>query len=340
MTQIAQLSPEPTDQAQAWMMAAVMRHFGGPEMLEVRRVPRPAPGAGEILVRVRAASINDWDWNLLRGTPFVNRLLNGVFRPRRRILGCDVAGRVEAVGSGASRYQAGDEVFGDVSSSGFGAFADFVCAPEIAFARKPAGMSFEQAAAIPQAGMLAVQGLIDVGRIAAGQEVLLNGAGGGVGTFALQLARLHGAVVTAVDSAGKLAMLRALGADRVVDFEREDFSRGGRRYDLILDAKTARWPWHYARVLKPGGVYVSVGGSMRLLLLALLISPVIRLCYRTRFRLVVLKPNKDLLYLAGLFEAGQLEAVIDGPYRLAEIEDAFRHYGTARHKGKIIVTMD
>jgi NADPH:quinone reductase-like Zn-dependent oxidoreductase len=200
-------------------------------------------------------------------------------------------------------------------------------------------MTFEQAAAIPQAGMLAVQGLIDCGRVRSGQEVLLNGAGGGVGTIAIQLARLHGAEVTAVDKSGKLDMLRAMGAARVIDYLEEDFTRGGERYDLILDVKTTRSPFACARALKPGGTYVTVGGGTPLLLLCLALGPVIRRLERKQIRMVGLKPNKDLAYLNELFEAGRLAPVIDRRYALADLPEALRRFDSGDHMGKVIVTM-
>ena len=230
-------------------------------------------------------------------------------------------------------------MFGDLCTSGFGAFAEYVCAPEASFARKPASMSYEQAAAIPQAGALAVQGLIDVGQIRLGQKVLLNGAGGGVGTFALQIAKLHDAEVTVVDRAGKLGMLRDLGADHVIDFEREDFTRSAQRYDLILDTKTSRSPWAYARVLNRDGVYATVGGDFPRVLEMLAMGPLISRMMRKRIRIVVLKANKDLRYLSELFESGKLRAVIDGPYKLEDIGEAFRLFGSGEHKGKIVLTV-
>jgi NADPH:quinone reductase-like Zn-dependent oxidoreductase len=321
------------------MKAVIIKRYGAPDALELRDVKKPAPKSNECLVRVHAASINDWDWELLRGAP-LNRMMSGLIKPKIRILGCDVAGQVEAVGGNVRAFQPGDEVFGDLCASGFGAFAEYVCARESSLALKPAGMTFEQAAAIPQAGMLAVQGLIDIGQIKSGQKVLLNGAGGGVGTFALQIARLHEVEVTVVDSAGKLDMLRTMGADHLVDYRKEDFTKGSRRYDLILDTKTNRSPWAYARVLRPGGIYATVGGSSILRVLeAALLGPLISRVSRKHIRLVVLRPNKDLAYISELFVSGKLRPVIDGPYKLADIADAFRLFGAANHKGKLIVTV-
>jgi NADPH:quinone reductase-like Zn-dependent oxidoreductase len=322
------------------MKAVVMERYGMPDVLELRDVAKPTPKADEVLVRVHAASINDWDWGLLQGTPLLNRVVvSGLFKPKVQIIGGDIAGRVEAVGGDVKAFEPGDEVYGDLCMSGFGAFAEYACAPEAGLAHKPASMTFEQAAAIPQAGMLAVQGLIDVGRIQSGQKLLLNGAGGGVGTFALQIAKLYDAEVTVVDKPGKLGMLRAMGADYVINYLNEDFSKGGNGYDLILDVKTNRSPFAYARALNPNGTYVTVGGSISRLLQTLIFGPMISRFYNKHVRITTLKPNKDLAYMNELFEAGKLVPVIDGPYKLADVPEAFRHFGTGDHKGKIIVTI-
>jgi NADPH:quinone reductase-like Zn-dependent oxidoreductase len=319
------------------MRALVYRTERAPDDLQVEEVEIPAPKDGEVLVRVQAASINDWDWQILRPPSSLSRLLNRL--TKLHILGCDIAGRVEALGAGVTELQLGDEVFGDLCQSGFGALAEYVCAPATSLARKPASMSFEQAAAIPQAGMLAVQALIDIGNVQSRQKILLNGAGGGVGTFALQMAKLHGVEVTVVDSAGKLEMLRALGADHVIDYRAEDFTKGAQRYDLIVDTKTDRSPWAYARVLNPGGVYVTVGGDLLRLLQTFLLRPLVSLVSRRRLEIVALKPNKDLRFMSELFEAGKLRPIIDGPYELDDIAAAFRRFGAGEHRGKIIVVM-
>jgi NADPH:quinone reductase-like Zn-dependent oxidoreductase len=321
------------------MKAVVMERYGTPDVLQLRDVAKPTPKADEVLVRVHAASVNDWDWGMLQGTPFMNRILNGLFTPKVRIIGGDIAGRVEAVGEDVQAFRPGDEVYGDLCMSGFGAFAEYACAPEAGLALKPPSMTFEQAAAIPQAGTLAVQGLIDVGRIRSGQGLLLNGAGGGVGTFALQMAKLYDVEVTVVDKAGKLDMLRAMGADHVIDYLKEDFTRGGKCYDLILDVKTNRSPLAYTRALNPYGTYATVGGNTLRLLQALVMGPLISRLSNKHVRIVTLKPNKDLAYMNELFEAGRLVPVIDGPYKLANVPDAFRLFGTGDYKGKIIITM-
>ncbi len=321
------------------MKAVVIDRYGSPDVLELRDVPKPTPKAGEVLVRVHAASINDWDWGLLQGKPFVNRMLGGLTKPKVRILGGDIAGRVEAVSPEVTTFMPGDEVYGDLCMSGFSAFAEYVCAPQDALARKPSTMTFEQAAAIPQAGMLAVQGLIDVGDIQHGQKVLLNGAGGGVGTFALQIAKLYDAEVTAVDKPGKLDMLRALGADHVIDYFENDFTKADRRYDLILDVKTNRSPIAYKRALKPGGTYVTVGGDTFRLAQTMVLRPLVSLIYRKHVRIAMLKPNKDLSYINELFEAGKLIPVIEGPYGLPDVREAFRLFGSGDHKGKVVITL-
>jgi NADPH:quinone reductase-like Zn-dependent oxidoreductase len=314
----------------ALMKAVVMERYGTPDVLELRDVAKPTPKADEVLVRVHAASVNDWDWGLMQGTPFVNRMVSGLFTPKVQIIGGDIAGRVEAVGGDVKAFEPGDEVYGDLCMSGFGAFAEYACAPEAGLAHKPARMTFEQAAAIPQAGMLAVQ---------SGQKLLLNGAGGGVGTFALQMAKLYEAEVTVVDKPGKLGMLRAMGADHVIDYLKEDFTKGGKGYDLILDVKTNRSPFAYARALNPNGTYVTVGGNTSRLLQAMVLGPLMSRIYSKHVRIVILKPNKDLAYMNELFEAGKLVPVIDGPYKLADVPEAFRLFETGDYKGKIIVTL-
>ena len=321
------------------MKAIVYTKYGTPDVLQLKEVEKPVPKDNEVLVKIHAASLNDWDDGLLRGD-FINRLINGLRKPKRKILGSDIAGRIEAIGKNVTRFKTGDDVYGDLSGRGnWGAFAEYACARENFLALKPASMSYEEAAAIPQAAMLTVQGLIDKGKIKAGQKLLINGAGGGVGTFGIQIARLYGVEVTGVDSAGKLEMLRSMGFDHVIDYTKEDFTRNGKRYDLILDAKTNRPMRSYVRALSPKGVYVTVGGSIPRLFQALIFAPWISLIHKKYIRIVALKTNKDLAYINELFEAGKIKPVIDGPYKLEEVPEAFRLFGKAEHKGKIIITM-
>jgi NADPH:quinone reductase-like Zn-dependent oxidoreductase len=319
------------------LKAIVYTKYGGPEVLQIKEIEKPFPKEGEVLIKVHAVSINDWDFGLLEGD-FINRLLNGLLKPKRKILGSDIAGRIEAVGKNVTRFKTGDEVYGDLSSY-WGGFAEYTCAREKSVALKPASMSFEEAAAIPQAAMLAVQGLIDKGKIHPEQKVLVNGAGGGVGTFAVQIAKLYEVEITAVDSTGKLNMLRSIGFDHVIDYTKEDFTKNGQCYDLILDVKTNRSMFDYVRALQPGGTYVTVGGSMSRLFQALILRPWISMICKKHIRIVALKTNKDLLYINELFEAGKIKPVIDGPYELNNFVEAFMLFGKAEHKGKVVITM-
>jgi len=319
--------------------AIVYAKYGTPDQLELKEVDKPVPREDEVLVKVHAAAINDWDLALLTGKPLVYRLLTGLLKPKIRILGCDVAGRVEAVGGRVKQFHPGDEVFGDICEYGFGAFAEYVCVPENALALKPGDMTFEEAAAIPQAGMLAVQGLLDKGQIKPRQKLLINGAGGGVGTFAVQIAKLYGIEVTGVDHSGKLDMMRSMGFDHVMDYTKEDFSKNGQCYNLILDNKTNRSPFAYVRALCPNGIYVTTGGSPVRLLQALFLGPFISLITKKRIRMVALKPNKDLAYVKELYESGKIKPMIEGPFALAEIAEAFRLFAAGAHRGKVVITM-
>jgi NADPH:quinone reductase-like Zn-dependent oxidoreductase len=320
------------------MKAIVYRTYGTPDILQLEEVERPVPKDDEVLIKIFAVSLNDWDLGLLSGD-FINRMLNGVRKPKIKILGSDVAGRVEAIGKQVKNFRVGDAVFGDLSGR-WGGFAEFVCASENALALKPASMTFEEAAAIPQAGMLAVQGLIDKGQIKHSQKILINGAGGGVGTFAVQIAKLYDAELTGVDSGDKLSMLKSIGFHHVIDYKKEDFTRTGKRYDLILDAKTNRSIVDYARALTPDGTYVTVGGSIGRLLQTLLLWPCMSIFSGKKMRIVALKPNKDLAYICGLFKAGEITAVIDGSYTFEEIPEALRFFGQALHKGKVVITVN
>lgn len=319
------------------MKAIVYTKYGGIENLQIQEVEKPSPKDNEVLIKNYAVSINDWDFGLLKGD-FINRLLNGLLRPKRKILGSDIAGRIEAIGKNVTKFKPGDEVYIDLSGK-WGGFAEYSCAPEKGLALKPAGMSYIDAAAIPQAAMLAVQGLIDKGNIRTGQKILINGAGGGVGTFAVQIAKLYGAEVTGVDSANKLDMLRSIGFDHVIDYTREDFTKNGRQYDLILDVKTNRNMSAYTRALNSHGTYVTVGGSLARLLQALLLAPWILLIRKKKIRIVSLKSNKDLPYMNELFESGKVKPVIEGPFKLNDFAEAFKIYDKAAQKGKVVITM-
>lgn len=319
------------------MKALVYTEYGGPGVLRIKEIEKPLPKDDEVLIKIHAVSINDWDLGLLHGD-FINRMLNGLRKPKRTILGSDIAGRIEAVGKNISKFKIGDEVYGDLSGR-WGGFAEYVCAPEKALAIKPAAMTFEEAASIPQAAMLAVQGLIDKGKIHAGQKLLINGAGGGVGTFGVQIAKIYDTEITGVDSTMKLDMLRSMGFDHVIDYTQQDFTKNGQQYDLILDAKTNRSMFDYAHALSPNGIYVTVGGSISRLLQNLFLGPLISMINKKHMRLVSLKPNKDLIFMNELFEAGKVKPVIEGPYKLDEFHEAFRIFDKAEHKGKVVITM-
>ncbi|HYC38968.1 MAG TPA: NAD(P)-dependent alcohol dehydrogenase [Chitinophagaceae bacterium] len=319
------------------MKAVVCTRYGGPDVLRLTEVKTPTPRDDEVLVRVRAVSLNDWDAGLLQGDP-INRLLFGLLKPKRKILGSDIAGCIEKVGRKVTRFRPGDEVYGDLTGR-WGGFAEYVCAPQNRIALKPPGMSFADAAALPQAGMLAVQGLVDRGEIAPKKRVLINGAGGGVGTLGVQIAKTFGVEVTGVDSSAKLEAMRATGFDYVIDYTKEDFTRNGERYDLILDAKTNRGPFAYLRALSRNGIYVTVGGSIGRLLQAFLFAPWIRWITGKRIRIVALKPNKDLAYLKQLYEQGKIKPLIEGPFSLEEVPNAFRMFYRSEHKGKIVITV-
>ncbi len=287
-----------------------------------------------------AASVNAADWRIVRADPFLSRFMSGLLKPKNTIPGADVAGRVEAVGRSVTRFRPGDEVFGDLSACGWGAFAEYVCADENALALKPANLTFEQAAAVPLAAVTALQGLRDKGQIKAGQKVLIHGASGGVGTFAVQIARAFGAEVTAVCSTTKVDMVRSLGADRVIDYTQGDFTRNGQRYDVILAANGDRSMFEYKRALAPTGRYVVTGGSMAQLLQAMLLGPLFSMAGHQKMGNMQARPNqKDLAFLKELLEAGNLVPVIDRSYPLSETAEAIRYLEAGHARGKVVITM-
>jgi NADPH:quinone reductase-like Zn-dependent oxidoreductase len=320
------------------MKAIVYTEYGPPDVLQLKEVGKPTPRDNEVLIRVHAASINSWDWDLLRGE-FLNRLIfRGLLRPKLKILGCDVAGRVDAVGGNVTQFQPGDEVFGDLCGCGWGGFAEYVCARENALTLKPASMTFEEVAAVPQAAAMALQGLRDKGQIQPGQNVLINGAGGGVGTFAVQIAKSFGAEVTGVDSTGKLDMVRSIGADQVIDYTQEDFTKNEQRYDLILDVAAYRSISDYKRALSPKGIYVMVGGSMARILQAVFLGPWISMTGSKKMCILAAEPNKGLTFMKELFEAGKVVPVIDRRYPLGEVAEALRYFGEGYAQGKVVIT--
>ncbi|MEU9251185.1 NAD(P)-dependent alcohol dehydrogenase [Streptomyces sp. NPDC048270] len=325
------------------MKAIVQDRYGPPDVLEFGEVEKPAAGEHEVLVRVHAAAVNARDWHLMRGDPYAARLVLGLTRPKQRIRGTDFAGRVEAVGRGVTRLSPGDEVFGEAE----GTFAEYVCASQDVVAVKPPGLSFEQAAALPLAGSTALTGLRDLGRVRAGQRVLVNGASGGVGTFAVQIAKAFGAEVTGVCSARNADLVRSLGADHVVDYAREDFTRGGPRYDVVFDLVGNRSLAGLRRALVPAGTLVLSGGGVSeggslfgplgLLLKGRALSP-----FAGRRRLLVLtaEPNRENLEaLAELVERGEVSPAVERTYRLAEAAEAVRHLEVDHARAKVVVTV-
>jgi NADPH:quinone reductase-like Zn-dependent oxidoreductase len=319
------------------MKAVVYREYGSPDVLSLEEIEKPIPGDGEVLIKVRAVSLNAWDWDMLTGKPFEYRFLSGFLKPKhRRIHGCDIAGSVAAVGNKVSRFSVGDEVFGDLAENGWGAFAEYVCARADALVLKPSSMRFTQAACLSHGGNLAVQGLIDFGGIASGQRVLINGGGGSTGTLAIQLAKLFDVEVTAVDNTEKLELMRNLGADHIIDYAKDDFTRDGRRYDLIFDVKTTRSIFDYKRSLNQNGTYVTVGGKTAPILQILLFG---KLSKKHKLIMVGYKANKDLKHLIELFEAGKIRPIIDKYFSLEETAAAFHYYGGGGFKGKIVVTI-
>jgi NADPH:quinone reductase-like Zn-dependent oxidoreductase len=321
------------------MKAIVRDKYGSPDVLELKEIDKPVPGDDEVLVRVQAASVNTADLDHLRGVPYVARLGTGLREPRNRGVGLDVAGRVEAIGENVTRLQLGDEVWADLFGFGHGAFAEYVCAPQRAFALMPAGVTFEEAATVPHSAVLALQGLRGKGQIQPGQRVLINGAGGCVGPFAVQIAKAFGAEVTGVDHTGKLDMLNSIGADHVIDYTREDFTKNGQRYDLILDIAAQRSILHYRRSLGPRGSYVLVARSLAGFFQAMLVGVWISMTGSKKMGIFMWNPNKreDLEYLKGLLEAGRIMPLIDRRYELSEVPEALRYVGEGHARGKVVI---
>ena len=322
------------------MQAIVYHQYGSPDVLKVEEVQKPVAQDDEVLVKVVAASVAAGDWHLLRADPFLTRFMYGLLTPKHKILGASVAGRVEAVGKNALQFRPGDEVFGDLSSSRFGAFAEYVAASENAFALKPTNLSFEAAATVPVSAVTALQGLRDQGRIQPGQKVLINGASGGVGTFAVQIAKALGAEVTAVCSTGKMELVRSLGADHVIDYTRDDFAQNGQQYDLILAANGDQPLSTYQRALSPQGIYVMSGGSTRQMLEVMLLGPMRSKKGGQKLGNLLAKPNqKDLIFVKELIEAGKVKPVIDRSFPLRGVADAIRYLETGHAKGKVVITL-
>ena len=325
------------------MTAIVYTEYGSPDVLQLKDVEKPAPKNNEVLVKVHAVSANPADWHLMRGAPFLARLENGLQKPKSTRLGADVAGRVEAVGRNVTQFQVGDEVFGQLPLNQLGSFAEYVCINEDTVALKPAMMTFEQAAAVPLAAFTALQGLRDKGQIQQGQKVLINGASGGVGTFAVQIAKSYGTEVTGVCSTRNLEMVRSIGADHVIDYTQEDFTQTGQRYDLIFDTVGNRSVSDLQRALSPNGICSVAGFTtlFRLFQINVLGAWVSKTGSKKIGMMETAKANKrDLVIIKELLEAGQVIPVIDRTYPLSEIREAIRYLETGHARGKVVITLE
>ena len=317
------------------MKAMVFTEYGPPDVLQLQEVEKPIPTDGQVLVKVHAASVVWADLAFVKGQPFVSRLSSGLLKPKHKVPGMDVAGRVEAVGGNVKQFQPGDEVFGDLSRCGFGAFAEYVAVPESELAPKPANLTFEEAATVPQAALVALQGLRDKGGIQPGQKVLINGASGGNGTFAVQIAKAFGAEVTGVCSTRNLDLVRSLGADHVIDYTQEDFT-SRQQVDLIFDIAGNRSLSEYLRALRPKGTYVACAISPA----ALLLGPLISMLGSKKVVQLSHSPNvKDLVFMKELIEAGKVVPVIARRYSLSEAAKALRSYEDGHARGKVVIAV-
>jgi NADPH:quinone reductase-like Zn-dependent oxidoreductase len=322
------------------MQAVIYTQYGSPDVLQLAEVAKPTPGDDEVLIKVHATALNAADWHMLRADPFMVRLFAGLRRPKNTILGADVAGRVEAVGKNVRQFQLGDEVFGMLSGCGWGGLAEYVCAPEHVLALKPSRATFEQAASAPMAAITALQGLRDKGQIQPGQKVLINGASGGVGTFAVQIAKAFGAEVTGVCSTRNVDLVRSLGADHVLDYTRDNVIGNGKRYDLILAANGYHSIFAYRRALGPQGRYVMTGGDGAQMIQAMTLGPLLSAVGKKKLgNLMARTSQKDLVFIQGLLEAGKVTSVIDRRYPLSDAAEAMRYLEAGHAQGKVIVTV-
>jgi len=321
------------------MKAIVYHKYGSPDVLKLEEVEKPVPKDGEVLVKIHASSVNASDKFFMHGSPFFLRFMaGGLFKPKDKILGADIAGTIEEVGKDVKKFKAGDEVFGDIGDHGRGGYAEYVATSQDLLVLKPKNISFEEAAAVPLAAVVAVKALRDHGNIKKGQTVLINGASGGVGSFAVQIAKSFGAEVTAVCSTKNLETARKSGADHVIDYTKEDFMKNGKKYDLIIAANGNRSPRDYLRALKPGGIYVCAGGTMRQLFQTMLFGPLLAKRGNKKVKNFTSKPTKkDLEFIKDLIEAGKVKPVVDKAYPLAKTADAMRYFEDEHPKGKVVI---
>jgi NADPH:quinone reductase-like Zn-dependent oxidoreductase len=322
------------------MKAMVYAQYGSPQVLEYREVEKPCPKEDEVLINVQASSVTYGDLAAVKGEPFMVRFSLGLRKPKYKILGKDVVGRVEEVGQSVREFKPGDEVFGDLSQCGWGAYAQYVSVPENALVMKPRNASFEQAAAVPESAVVALQGLRDIGKVKPGQKVLVNGASGGIGTFAVQLAKSYGAEVTGVCSMSNVELVASIGADQVIDYTQEDFAQNGQRYDLILATAGYRSIFDYRRALKPGGRYVATGGSMAQVFQPMILGPWLSTGGGKMSSLSMKPDQKDLIFIKELIEAGQVVPVVDRSFPLMELPEALGYYARGHSRGKVVITID
>lgn len=322
------------------MKAVIYEKYGPPDVLEFKEVPKPTPKDDEVLVKIHAASLNAADWHLLRADPFLARLFGGLVRPKFNILGADIAGVVESTGKNVKLFHAGDEVFGAVSECGWGGFAEYTTATENALALKPKNESFEQAAAVPLASITALKALRNKGKIHPGQKVLINGASGGVGTFLVQIAKSFGAEITAVCSTGKMDITLSIGADTIIDYTKEDFTKNGKKYDLIIAANGYHPISDYKKALSSNGIYVMTGGAGVQMAQAIFLGPLMSVFGNKKMMALSAKSNKeDLIYIKELVETGKVTPVIDRQYPLNELADAMRYLEEGHASGKIVINI-
>jgi len=322
------------------MKAIVYKKYGPPDVLEIKDIKKPTPKENEVLVKVHATSVNAADWHFLRADPFVTRFDSGILKPKHTILGADISGQVEAIGKNITHYKPGDDVFGDISECGWGGFAEYVCTSEDALVSIPEDISFEKAASVPMAAVTALQGLQKNGQIRSGQKVLINGATGGVGSFAVQIAKSFGTEVTAVCSTDKMDLVKSLGADHVIDYTRENFTQNSIKYDLIYAANGYHSIFDYKRSLNSGGKYVMSGGSGRQMFQAMIYGPMLSAIGNKKLGGFVAEPcQSDLDYIKNLLETRQIKPVIDRQYPLNKIADAFRYFEEGHARGKIVITV-
>jgi NADPH:quinone reductase-like Zn-dependent oxidoreductase len=322
------------------MKAIVCNKYGSPDVLELKEIEKPMPVDNQALIKIHSASLNFSNLVLLKGKPYLARFAFGLRRPKYTIPGGDIAGVVEAVGKDVKEFQPGDEVFGDLSICGWGGFAEYVTVPEYALALKPTNISFEEAAATPMASVTALQGLRDKGKIKSGQNVLIHGASGGVGTFAVQIAKAFGADVTAVCSTRNVEILHSIGADRVIDYTKEDFTENEELYDLILGVNGSNSILAYKRALKPNGNFVHVGGAESQMFQSLILGPFISMSGSKKISNLLQRANQnDLIYVSELLEAGKIKPVIDKRYKLSEVAEAFNYFQEGHAQGKVVITI-